>query len=171
MTNDERRQEILNVLNNKKEPISATTLAKQFGVTRQIVVGDIALLRASGIVIRAEHKGYVLTKANEGGFKQRIVCKHSREGLKDELYCIVDNGASVLDVIVEHPIYGQISGELNLSSRFDVDQFVRKLEKNSTAQLSDLTGGVHIHTIVASDEECLKRAISALSDLGVLVTM
>ena len=43
----ERRAEILEVLRGAKGAVSATQLAARFGVSRQVIVGDVALLRAA----------------------------------------------------------------------------------------------------------------------------
>ena len=93
-------------------------------MTRQIIVSDIALLRANGQPIAAERRGYFLKK--EGGVFKTVICRHDADGLTDEFYAVVDNGGKVLNVIVEHPLYGQISAELNIASRFDADEFAKK---------------------------------------------
>ena len=43
----QRRERILTRLNSAGAPLSASTLAAELGVSRQIVVGDVALLRAA----------------------------------------------------------------------------------------------------------------------------
>ena len=169
MNNEQRRIEIINRLQNSSEPISATCLANSFSVTRQIIVADIALLRAFGHSIRAEHKGYVLEKANANEITKRIVVKHGKETVTDELYTIVDNGGRVIDVIVEHPIYDKISAELNLSSRYDVDSFIHKVNEQGAAPLSVLTEGLHIHTIAIKDIDAFDRIVKKLTDLNILV--
>ena len=146
MNGEERRSLIVSKLSEASEPINATQFAKAFSVTRQIIVADIALLRAMGHRIRAEHKGYVIEKP-ETGIQKRIVVKHGKESLKDELYAVVDNGGKVIDVIVEHSIYGMISASLNLSTRYDVDLFIKKIEETESTPLSMLTQGIHVHTI------------------------
>lgn len=168
MTGNQRRQNILAELNEATAPVNATKLAEMNGVTRQIIVADIALLRAAGNNIRAEHKGYVLDKGM-GEIKKKIVCKHSKEDTLEELYAIVDNGGKVLDVQVEHAIYGVLSGEMVISSRFDANEFVRESAKSDAALLSDLTGGVHIHTVSVKDEETFARICAKLQELGVLI--
>ena len=168
MTGEKRRESILEKLMQTSTPLNATKLAEMHGVTRQIIVADIALLRAAGNSIRAEHKGYVLDQNTED-LRKKIVCKHSKEGVADEFYAIVDNGGKVLDVQVEHTLYGIISAELSIASRYDADEFIRESEKTGAAQLSDLTGGVHIHTVSVKDEETFGRITQKLSDLGILV--
>ena len=168
MTGAIRRKNILAELNDATGPINATKLAEMNGVTRQIIVADIALLRAAGNNIRAEHRGYVLDRTI-GEIRKKIVCKHSKEGVVDEFYAIVDNGGKVIDVQVEHSVYGVISADMSVSSRFEADEFVRNISESGAAQLSDLTGGVHIHTIGVKDEVTFERICAKLDELGVLV--
>ncbi len=168
MNGDIRRQAILNDLTGVSTPLSATKLAEKYNVTRQIIVADIALLRAAGNSIRAEHRGYVLDRGHNGITRQ-LVCRHTKEGVTDEFYAVVDNGGRVLDVQVEHSIYGTISAQLSIASRFDADEFVRAVGDTGASQLSDLTGGVHIHTVCAPSEEALARIEQKLDELGILV--
>ena len=168
MTGAIRRQNILAELNDATAPINATKLAEMNGVTRQIIVADIALLRAAGNNIRAEHRGYVLDRTI-GEIRKKIVCKHPKENVVDEFYAIVDNGGKVIDVQVEHSIYGVISADMSISSRFDADEFVRNVSESGAAQLSDLTGGVHVHTIGVKDEVTFDRICSKLDELGILI--
>lgn len=169
MNGEERRSLILNELENVEGPISATTLAKKFSVTRQIIVADIALLRAAGSIIRAEHKGYVLERPVDESLYKRIVCTHDKEGTREELYAIVDNGGTVLDVSVEHSLYGSISANLGISTRYAADEFMKRAESTGAAPLSDLTGGIHVHTVSVKDEEMFERICAKLKELGVFV--
>ena len=168
MTNNERRNSILAALCEATGPLNATKLAEMHNVTRQIIVADIALLRAAGNSIRAEHRGYVLDR-NRGDDRRTIVCRHGKDNTTDELYAIVDNGGKVLDVQVEHSIYGMISGNLDIASRYDVDQFVAALNTTGATSLSDLTDGVHVHTISVKDDATFDRICNKLADLGILV--
>ncbi|MBQ8177563.1 MAG: transcription repressor NadR [Clostridia bacterium] len=168
MNSDQRRKEILNKLNASYTPISATTFADTFGVTRQIIVADIALLRATGQPIRSEHKGYIIDKPDDSLIK-RIVTKHDKAQVQDELYAIVDNGGKIIDVIVEHSVYDKITALLNLSSRYDVDQFVHKIQSTGANPLSILTEGLHTHTVSVKDQASYERILSALSNLNVLI--
>ncbi len=169
MNGKERRDQILQTLKEAKSAVSATVLADKFGVTRQIVVADIALLRATGLGIKAEHRGYVLEKKQNSGVEHKIVCKHDKDGILDEFYAVVDNGGVILDIIVEHSIYGQISAGLNVASRYDADEFAKKIEESEASQLSDLTGGVHIHTIQVRDNAAYDRIVAQLKKLGTLI--
>ena len=134
MTASERRQQIARLLSASQAPISATTLSQELGVSRQIIVGDIALLRAAGQEITATARGYVIPAQN--GLLRRIACMHSAGETRDELDAMVDCGCTVVDVIVEHPVYGQLTAPLHLSSRLDVDQFMKRMD--GAAPLSQL---------------------------------
>lgn len=168
MTGAKRRQNILEELNQATGPVNATKLAEMNGVTRQIIVADIALLRAAGNNIRAEHRGYVLDKVLDD-MRKKIVCKHSKDGITEELYTVVDNGGKILDVQVEHSLYGVISADMSISSRYEADEFVREAKQAGATPLSDLTGGVHVHTISVKDEAAFQRICKRLSELGILV--
>ena len=169
MNGEERRTRILAELEQASAPVSAGKLAELCSVTRQIIVADVALLRASGVPVRAVHRGYLLDREEVRGMTKRIVCRHPMENAREELYAIVDCGASVRDVIVEHSVYGQIVAELPISDRRDVDAFIRKSAVSGASALSDLTGGVHIHTLALDSEESFDAVCKALTDLGILI--
>ena len=160
-----RRQNIIQVLRSSSGPVSAGRLASMFGVSRQIIVGDIALLRASGTDITATPRGYILTRTNDG-IVRRIPCRHRPEDMKEELRILVDNGCQIRDVIVEHPIYGQLVGQLDISTRHDVDELISQVSQSDAAPLSDLTGGIHLHTIICPDEETYDRVLEQLKNRG-----
>ena len=123
---EERRETILKLLRQSAQPVSASTLAGQLSVSRQIIVGDIALLRAGGADILATPRGYCLQNAAAAGLTRRVAVRHDEAGMEVELNTMVDNGCTVVDVIVEHPLYGQLTGPLQLSSRYDVAQFIAR---------------------------------------------
>ena len=168
MTAEKRREEIRALLANAGGPISASTLAARFSVSRQVVVGDIALLRAAGLEISATPRGYVMLRRT-GGLLRKVACLHSLEDTGRELYAMVDNGCAVLDVVVEHPIYGQLTGPLQLHSRYEVDRFLDKLSA-AAPPLSALTGGIHLHTLSCPDEAAYRRVLETLEKEGILLT-
>lgn len=172
MTANERRQKITAYLKGSISPVTATALAAKFSVSRQIIVGDIAILRASGVDISATPRGYTMEAAAAAGIycEKTIACRHDFQGLKTELYTIVDNGAQAINVTVEHSVYGQISAPLHLFSRFDVDQFLAKLEHSSAKPLCDLTDGIHLHKIRCPDADAADRILQQLTDAGILVS-
>ena len=163
----ERRQAILEHLRQSSRPVSAGFLAERFSVSRQAVVGDVALLRASGADISATPRGYVILKA-AGGFVRQVACCHDAAGMEAELNAVVDQGCAVADVIVDHPIYGQLTGPLQLSSRYDVSQFLARCMEAGARPLSDLTGGIHLHTLSCPDEDAFCRVREALGAMGIL---
>lgn len=135
----DRKQIIIDEIKKSEKPLSASALAKKLHVSRQIIVGDVALIRAAGTQIIATPRGYVLEEKKEG-VEKKLAVSHTREQIQDELYTIIDQGASVIDVIVEHPIYGQLVGQLHLSSRYDVDQFLNKIDGNETVKSVNARG-------------------------------
>ena len=169
MKNDERRQIIIKILKESNVPISATFLASKFSVTRQIIVADIALLRASGYSITADNKGYKLLTFNNDLIK-KIAVQHSKDEVTNEFYSIIDNGGKVLDVTIDHPIYGIISVELNITSRYEADEFTKKLNNTNSNPLSLLTQGIHLHTIEVPNNEAFERKKNKLSNFGILIT-
>ncbi len=168
MTSAERRSQIAAMLNKGEEPVSATSLASRFSVSRQVIVGDIALLRAAGVDIQATPRGYVIMRRDFSGHVGTVACRHDRSRLQEELYTIIDNGGSVLDVIVEHPLYGQLVGQLHLFSRHDVDDFIQRLDAAQGRPLSQITDGVHLHTVRCADSAAYDRIVAALDAIGVL---
>lgn len=163
-----RRQAILDRLRTADRPVSASALAAGLNVSRQIIVGDIALLRAGGAEISATPRGYVLPRATDG-ITRTIACRHALAQTGQELDILVDNGCTVLDVIVEHPVYGQLTGQLQISSRYDVEQFLARIRDSDAAPLSMLTGGLHLHTLCCPNEDAYTRACAALKAAGLLL--
>ncbi|MER2064279.1 MAG: transcription repressor NadR [Alkalibacterium sp.] len=168
MDAEQRREEMLRLLTNASGPVVARALAEKFDVSRQVIVGDIALLRASGEDIYSTPKGYVMRQTEAEGVTTQLVCLHSREETREELYTIVDTGCEVLDVIVEHPLYGVIRGDLNISSRLEVDDFMAELDETETSLLSALTHGIHTHTVRGKDLATLNKLRETMKEKGFL---
>ena len=164
----QRRESILERLSGADAPVSASALAARLGVSRQIVVGDVALLRAGGAQIDATPRGYQLHPA-EKGYTGILACVHStEEEMRTELYTMVDYGGVVVDVAVENSLYGELRGNLNLASRYDVDNFIRQAKGTPECLLSRMTGGVHLHTLHCPDAESFQRIQKALAQQGIL---
>lgn len=166
MTTAQRRSAIYDQLTHATAPISAAALAQRYQVTRQVVVGDIALLRAEGRSITATPRGYMIPA--ETGLKRTIACTHSAEDTQRELFAMVDCGCTVVDVVVEHPVYGQLTAPLALSSRYDVEQFIHRMSVSKAQPLSALTGGVHLHTLSCPSEAVFSHLKETLADMGML---
>ena len=169
MTAEQRRKNILEILTEASAPISASSLALQMKVSRQIIVGDIALLRAAGEEITATPRGYLHELAGGKAKDYRIACIHSASEMEKELNIMVDFGCVIRDVIVEHPIYGQLTGELQISSRYDIEQFIEHVRQNQAHALSELTNGIHLHTLECPDEEAYRRVCRELEKEGILL--
>lgn len=167
MNTNERREQILKDLKEADAPINATALAKRYGVSRQIVVGDIAILKAHQNPIVASVKGYVYVNSDEDHY-YTIACKHKAEDTREELYIMVDHGAIVENVIVDLPLYGELVGKLEIASRYDVDLFIEQMQLHNAKNLSEMNEGVHLHTIKCNDEEMLKRIKDKLKEGGYL---
>ncbi len=166
----ERREKLIAILKNRKEePISGTELAKQLGVSRQVIVQDIALLRAVNKNILSTTKGYLLYYQEARKVNRCFMVKHSTDQIEEELCIIVDHGGKVLDVIVMHDIYGEIRTDLIMSSRKDVYDFVKKVNDKQTVPLKELTDGTHLHTVEADSEDILDDIEQELREKGYLV--
>ena len=170
MEGEKRREQLVELLRNADAPISGTDLAKHLGVSRQVIVQDIALLRAVNKNILSTNKGYVLYSPEQesGRVKRSFPVTHTKEQIRDELYTIVDYGGKVLDVVVEHDIYGQIMVDLILHNRLDVDEFVERIEHSKSRPLKVLTDGEHWHTVEADSEKVLDKIEEMLRMKGYL---
>jgi transcriptional regulator of NAD metabolism len=170
MNGEERRKFILQWLKESTEPITGSVFADRTNVSRQVIVQDISLLKAKNEPIIATSQGYYFIQQSEDQRAKRVIaCCHGPEQTEDELNIIVDHGATVLDVLVEHPIYGELKASLMLRSRRDVSHFLRQIKETKASLLSQLTAGVHLHTIDAETEEQLDEACIALERAGYLL--
>jgi len=165
-----RRKRVFEIINKDNAPVSASVLAKELSVSRQVIVGDIAILRAQGHEIIATARGYMVSAlVGQNQHVGKMACCHNAENTKEELYIIVDLGATVVNVIVEHELYGEITGQLNIKTRDDVDIFVDKVKSSEAKLLSALTLGVHLHTIACRDKAHFEQVYHALENAGFLV--
>lgn len=164
-----RRQRILDLIARAEHPITGTELATTLGVSRQIVVQDMAILRAAGADIIATPRGYLRATPRGGRatYREVLAVQHPREMIEAELNALVDLGLRVIDVIVEHPVYGELRGALMLESRADVKTFLGRL--GDAEPLSVLTRGVHLHTVETSRPGAIKEGRRALRQLGILL--
>ncbi|WP_058307258.1 transcription repressor NadR [Gracilibacillus massiliensis] len=171
LTGKVRRESLVTWLKNSSIPLTGTDLAEKANVSRQVIVQDISLLKAQDHPIIATSNGYLYMKMDDANedYRRVIACKHDRNETREELYTIVDFGATVENVVIEHPIYGDLKASLLISSRADVDQFVNKIEAKNAPYLLELTDGVHNHTIVANEERKIDQAYQALKEKGFIV--
>ena len=165
---EQRREEIIRLLQGSKSPISGAELARRLQVSRQVIVQDVALLRAVNKNILSTNKGYLLFEPGGGaGECKKTVCvRHTTEQVLDEFYTIVDLGGKILDVVVEHELYGQIAVDLIIASRQDAEEFYQRMRSNGAKPLKELTEDVHYHTITARDAVAIERIERALEKKG-----
>jgi len=170
MKTDERRKKIAAELSGEGEAITGGDLASRFGVSRQVVVQDMAVLRAEGLPVVATPRGYILLRSESTGrLVKTVVTRHrDYESMEEELLIMVGCGAKVLNVIVEHPLYGEITGNLMLSNPDDVARFMESIRKSTGEPLSSLTGGVHLHTLEVDGEETWERLLAGLGEKNYL---
>ncbi len=167
---DKRRQLILKWLKEADAPISGNQLASRTNVSRQVIVQDISLLKAGNEPIMATPQGYIFAEETSFLGERRVIAvKHNKEQAAEELNILVDHGVTVVDVIVDHPIYGEITASLHLKSRFDVEKFIKKLQTTGATMLSGLTDGTHLHTLEADTKEQIDLAIQELDKAGFLI--
>lgn len=160
----ERRKAIVNLLLSAENAVSGNTLSEEFGVSRQIIVQDISVLKGSGYEILSTHNGYIMqhTPLKERVFKLH----HTTEQTEDELNLIVDLCGTVADVFVWHKVYGRVVAKLNIFSRLHVKQFIEGVRSGKSTELMNITGGYHYHTIRADSEEVLDRIEAELEKRG-----
>ena len=169
---DARRRSILKVLSGAEGPVSGSALAESCGVSRQVVVTDVALLRSQGARIVSTNRGYVLLSDKPPSRPTRLFkCRHTANQTADELTCMVDLGASVEDVFVNHRVYGVVSSELGISSRRDVERFMGELASGVSAPLLEVTSGYHFHHVSAPSSEVLDEVERALAERGYLAEL
>jgi transcriptional regulator of NAD metabolism len=166
MTTNDRRHEIEIIIRESKNPVSGSELAKKLGVSRQVIVQDIAILRALNPEIMSTNKGYVFSK--KAVPTQIYKVHHSDEELGEELNTIVDGGGKILNVFVVHEVYGEIVAPLNISSRRDVERFLEEMKKGQISPLKRLTSDYHYHTVEAGDQETLQYIENKLKKKGYL---
>lgn len=167
----ERKEKLLNLLKRAESPLRGAFLARKLGVSRQVIVHDVALLRAHGELIRSTPRGYVLAGGPpEEASRDVLSVLHPPGRTGEELYILVDFGVTVVDVIVEHPVYGEMRGDLDLKSRRDVDLFLDRVRREKAPLLSSLTGGQHWHTVEAKDPGLIAEAKAELTRRGFLLS-
>ena len=171
MTGETRRAKILDLLKLQHMPISGTALAKQFHVSRQVIVQDIALMRAENHWILSTNKGYIYRRdeLKDSQPKRVFWVKHSTEQVLDEFMTVLDLGGKILDVAVEHELYGQIRVDLLIETVQDARDFADRLDKCKDNPLKVLTDDCHYHTVAAPSEKLLDLIQHELSEKGILL--
>lgn len=169
MKGKERREQIIRILSNSKQAISGMNLAKQLQVSRQVIVQDIALLRANGSEIFSTNLGYILLQKKTPERVYKVL--HEESETAEELNLFVDLGGLVKDVFVYHKAYGIVKAELNIRSRKDILDYMEKMSSGKSSLLMNVTSGYHYHTISADSEETLDQIFDALNSRGFLAPL
>ncbi|MGN0182781.1 MAG: 3H domain-containing protein [Candidatus Ornithomonoglobus sp.] len=167
MSIGERTEAILERISQSSSPVSGSTLSLEFGVSRQIIVKDIAALKAQGNDIIATTKGYMLHRVPMPERVFKVV--HKDDEIQQELQSIVDAGGIVKDVFVWHKIYGKIEGELNIKTHEDITEYINSLKNGRSSPLKNVTNEYHYHTVAADSEAVLDKVRAALDKAGFLV--
>lgn len=167
MKTEKRRSEILAFLGNSSQPVSAGALSAKFGVSRQVIVQDIAILRAEGYGVISTSRGYMVKSGNRA--ERVIKCRHTLDELADEGAIIISLGGKVENIFVNHRIYGKISANLNLSTMTDVEELHRSLISGASKPLMSVTDGYHYHTVSAESESALDEIERKLREKGYLI--
>jgi transcriptional regulator of NAD metabolism len=170
MNSETRRKTIGELLRSSDNPVKGGELAERMGVTRQVIVKDIAILRAGGERIISTPVGYLMQKDQMHYYKKVLAVVHNSDEIEDELNIIVKYGGIIEDVIVEHEIYGEIRGMMMLKTLYDVQRFIEKIKSSKSEPLMALTGGIHLHTVMAESREILDKIEDELRTRKYLAT-
>lgn len=169
MNGQERREQILKILKNSEKPVAGVELAKKLDVSRQVIVQDMALLRANGVEILSTNRGYIVNEENTISRVFKVI--HTDEQVEEELNLYVDFGGRVEDVFVFHKIHGVIKVDMNIKSRMDVKKYLQDISTGKSTQLMKLTSNYHYHTITAESEAILDLIQEELKERGFLAKL
>lgn len=171
MTGTERREAILKILQESDRQVSGSALARKFAVSRQVIVQDIALLRAEGSPILSAARGYVLDHQVKAQKSRVFKVHHMPEEASEEMNLIVDCGGRIEDVFVYHRVYGIIRAPMHIRSRLDVKRYEEEISGGKSSPLSNITAGYHYHTVTADSEEILDIIQKELAGRGFLAKL
>ncbi|MDC3415656.1 transcription repressor NadR [Aquibacillus salsiterrae] len=168
---EDRKSLILKWLKEQNRPITGGELAELTNVSRQVIVQDISVLKAKNEPIIATSQGYIYLQDNHRPtqYERVVACKHAPDQTRTELELLVDHGVTVKNVIIEHPVYGDLEASIMVSNRTEVDQFIKKIDETNSPYLLQLTDGIHLHTLVADSNDKLDLAYKALTEAGMIL--
>lgn len=170
MNGEQRRKRLLQILSESDQPVSGTNLARKLQVSRQMIVQDIALLRANGTDIFSASRGYIMLHAKQEA-SRILKVRHLDEETEEELTLIVDMGGRVQDVFIYHKVYGVVRADMNIRSRRDIYEFMENMRSGKSSPLKNVTAGYHYHTILAEDEQTLDMIQEKLRERGMLASL
>ncbi|MEK6267626.1 MAG: transcription repressor NadR [Planococcus sp. (in: firmicutes)] len=167
---EQRRQFLLEKIKTSNTPMTGSDLASLANVSRQVIVGDMTLLKAKGEPIIATSQGYLyLAERTTEKANRRIACRHQADETERELILLVEAGVTVKDVSIEHPVYGELTAGVHVSNVQEVEAFMKRIRDTGASYLLELTDGTHLHTITAPDNATLDQAVSAMRESGFLL--
>lgn len=171
MEGEERRLYILSTLKKADNPIPGAILGQETAVSRQVIVGDVNLLKATGEPIVATSRGYLYIhpEVKPSKIEKVFVCTHTADQAEEELNIFVDHGLTVKNVLIEHPVYGDLTASIMVSNRSEVKKFIQHIQDTGAPLLSELTEGIHLHTVAANRQKDIEDAADALRKAGILV--
>ncbi|MDO5707329.1 MAG: transcription repressor NadR [Andreesenia angusta] len=164
----ERRKKIKSLLEKSNKPIKGIDIAKEFNVSRQVIVQDMAILKAEGFDFVSTPVGYMILKTDNSKIIKRIAVKHGFDEIEKELNIILKYNGVIKDIIIEHSIYGEIKGNLNINNNIDLQEFLKVLDNNKDEPLSYITNGLHIHTIEVEKNSDYESIIKELKEEKIL---
>ena len=167
MTGSERRNAIINQIRSSSAPVPGKSLAASYDVSRQVIVQDIALIRAAGYEIISTNRGYILSEPCT--VSRTFKVRHTDSQLEEELCSIVDLGGGVKNVMVNHKVYGHMEAELNITSRRKAAEFIRDIKSGKSSPLKNITSDYHYHVVEADSEETLDLIEDMLRKKGFLI--
>lgn len=167
MNGSERREQIIHQIQSSQEPVSGQKLAAFFSVSRQVIVQDIALIRAAGYDVLSTNRGYVLNSSTK--YSRTFKVCHTDEQLEEELFGIVDLGGCVENVMVNHKVYGHLEAPLKIDSRREAQNFIQGIKSGKSSPLKNITSNYHYHVVSADSDEILGEIERMLAEKGLLV--
>lgn len=170
MNGEQRRQQLFQILADSDRPVSGSALARQLNVSRQVIVQDIALLRANGTEIFSASRGYMMLHTKPEAARILKVC-HSDAETEKEMEMIVDMGGRIKDVFIYHKVYGVVRADMDIRSRKDVHDFMENILSGKSSMLKNVTAGYHYHTIIADDEQTLDAIQEKMNAMGLLARL
>ena len=169
MSGKERREQIVRLLSEKDQVLSGSALAGHFDVSRQVIVQDIALLRANGMDIISTNRGYVLQQPSRCSRVFKV--QHKEDKAEEEMFLIVDYGGTIEDVFIYHRVYGIVRAPMQISTRREAAAFLADIRSGKSSLLSNVTDGYHYHTVTAPREEILDLIKDKLAEHGLLAKL
>lgn len=166
MKASERRKKILEIISNSNAPVSGSALAAECGVSRQIIVSDIAALKGHNDII-ATSRGYVLQKPQQVQRVFKVV--HTDDEIEDEFLTVIGCGGKVVNVFVWHKIYGKIEAPLGIARQSDIAEYMESLKNGRSTPLKRVTSEYHYHIVEADNENTLDKIENALREKKYLV--